>query len=214
MIYVNMLNNDLNKCRVYYYEDFSDFFSLFKTNYDLTQFKKDEFISKINYMEREHTSTSNPYHLLIYMNQQEQLIIGKNIFCVFSHSEEENNQWISSKTDLYRILSKINLTRKLYIQKILTSVTNNIMEIKISKDNYFNYLDSYILYGSSIQFSSEFDEIMQNEELEIKQIKFQLFDQSVITIRDGNQVEFNRNTSNEEKIEFVLFLSHLFNDSK
>jgi len=213
-MYVNTLNKDLNKCRVYYYENFNDFFSLFKINYDLTQFKKNKFLSKINYMERDNKSTSNPYNLLIYMNQQEQLVIGKNIFCVFYHSEEENNQWINSKTDLYRILSKINLTQKLYIQRMLTSVTNNIMEIKLSKDNYFNYFDSYILYGSSIQFSSEFDEIMQNEELEIKQIKFQLFDRSVITIRDGNQVEFNKNTSNEEKIEFVLFLSHLLNDSR
>ncbi|WP_218924990.1 hypothetical protein [Bacillus wiedmannii] len=148
------------------------------------------------------------------MNQQEQLIVGENIFCVFYHYEEENKQWKTAKTDLYRAISKVNLTEKMYLRRMLASITNNIMEIRLSKDNYFNYFDNYILYGSSLQFSLEFDEIMQNEELEIKQIKFQLFDQSVVTIRDGNQIEFNKDTSNEEKIEFILFLSHLINDSR
>ncbi|PEU28633.1 hypothetical protein CN532_11445 [Bacillus wiedmannii] len=213
MMYVNTLNNDLKKCRIYYYKNFNDFFSMFKINYNLDQLKKVTFLSEISYMDRNYKSKA-PFPLLIYMNQQEQLIVGENIFCVFYHYEEENKQWKTAKTDLYRAISKVNLTEKMYLRRMLASITNNIMEIRLSKDNYFNYFDNYILYGSSLQFSLEFDEIMQNEELEIKQIKFQLFDQSVVTIRDGNQIEFNKDTSNEEKIEFILFLSHLINDSR
>lgn len=210
-MYVNTINKDLKKCRIYYYESSRDFFSSFNLNYDLDQCIKVKRISKINYLYK-NNKTMSPFFLLIYMNKKEQLIVGENIFCVFLHYEEENEKYVTSNADLNRFISKVNLTKKKYIRRMLTSITNNIMEIRLSKDNYFNYFDNYILYGSNLQFSLEFDEIMQNEELEIKQIKFQLFNQSVVTIRDGNQIEFNKNTSSEEKMEFISFLSQLINE--
>ncbi|AMQ05221.1 hypothetical protein [Sporosarcina psychrophila] len=192
----------INFCKIYLYENEYEFFSN----------RRYERIDKsLIYFDKVNNNDIKSKEIITYNDNFQIVIIGK-IAILFSDNfikEYKEVDNINKSIDL--MLKTINLTDKSIIKKYLNEVTGNITEIILSQENYFNYFDSPHLYGSKIQLSEEFETIMDNEDLLINKIKFQLLGNSTITIRDKNLLEFSENTSKQEKILFLNLLGQILN---
>jgi hypothetical protein len=211
------LNEKLNICMIYYYKDFKALFNKFIEIYDLRKFKKTEFVLPFNNQfeisQKKNNLINSKNSIHIFYNSEIQFIFGMNIFCFFTKPIYEENCKVGGiDNGLLKFLHKVNLTEKKNLLKFIDVVTYNIMEITLEQEGYFDYFDSNFLYGSRLQLSLDFETIMEAAELNIEHIKFQLFENSTVNIRNENQVEFSNNISENEKIKFIICLSSAFID--
>lgn len=145
------------------------------------------------------------YNSKIYYKDNNQIIIQNNLV-IISIEKLMNDEYKTCK-----LLETVNLTDKYLVRNYLEKLTNNITELSLHHENYFNFFDTSHFYGSKIQLSIEFETVMVNEDLRIKKIKFQFLDNIVVTIRDGNIVEFNENANDEQKLLFFYMLEQILN---
>ncbi|WP_432694330.1 hypothetical protein ACRBU7_11030 [Priestia aryabhattai] len=205
--------NNFNVCLAFQYKGLKNF------NMEIFQKKFLQNLNSTEFIFYSRSLKSNPMkvnktlkqtrHFKIYYDDKKQIVIGKNICYIFLRTfeqleslEGEENSWLNSS-------GRINLIDKNKIDSYLENVTDNLLEITLSKENYFDYFDTYFFYGSRLQLSHEFDTIINNEDLCIKQLKFQLYDNSTVTIRRENLIEFGSETTVNEKMNFIWFLSTL-----
>ena len=200
MIYLYILNNKTNYCKIYLLDD------EFSKKCSLEIFKS--FITlPLHFNELYNFQDAKLNNVVVYYNESSQIILLKNLVIIFlSDLIKEKNE-----VESYSSLLKVDLTDKNIIKKYLNEITNNITEISLSHENHFNYFDNPHLYGSKLQLSVEFETIMDNEDLLINKIKFQFSGNSTITIRDKNILEFSDQTKEQDKLLFFYSLAQILN---
>ncbi|KOY83078.1 hypothetical protein I6G82_11060 [Lysinibacillus macroides] len=210
--------NNFNVCLVFYYKGSDNLNTFlyeehFKKNFKNLKNTELIFHPKIFKNDKEDKYKALKInHFSIYYNEEIQLVVGKNIFCVFLLNFEQIKSFSFWGNSGSEFIDKINLTRKHVINDIINVITDNILEITLSKENYFDYFDNYFFYGSSLQITREFEIIMENADLFINQFKFQFFGNSTVDIRDENLVEFGKEVTVHEKMHFIWYLSKLLQE--
>lgn len=154
-----------------------------------------------------------------YFNQREKsyieisdmniFIFGRSLLWVFCDNKVINCFEHTFDTEITKYL----VTSKDTIGKLFEeNYSDNLLEISIDRDDFYEVLPNDIYYGSQLNYSSEFESIIRKEDIEITSYKLQpQHSNSTITFYKENLIEFSFYSDYSEIRKNIVELSLIFN---
>lgn len=186
---------------------FSLITSLLNTKkYDITLFKnelslqnyfetlnKEEFVSK--YLEK----VSSIHFLLI-----------DKLLWIFVQDIDKTEDILADIEQYFdKAIDKVHVTNKNFIESLfINEFSDNLLEITVDDEDYYDFLTSDSIYGSQLNYSHEYEQIIDNN-LTIFSYKLQpSTGKNVITFGYENIIEFSKHMKLTEMINSVKALSN------
>ncbi|MBN3525060.1 hypothetical protein [Paenibacillus apiarius] len=110
-------------------------------------------------------------------------------------------------------IRKCMVTDKKLVSSLFTEdFSDNLLEISIERHDYYEVLPNNFYYGSQLNYSSEYESIINEDGVEIMSFKLQPHNSdSTITFINENLIEFSQFSHETEMRNQICALSALFN---
>lgn len=107
-------------------------------------------------------------------------------------------------------LEKFEVTTKEFINFLFDKdFSDNLMEIFIAGEYIYDYFDDQFLYGSQLNLSREYEKIIENQDIQILDVKLQpLSISSSVTLCNDNVVEFSNKNNTAENAQVIRNLTN------
>ncbi|MDL1163819.1 hypothetical protein P0100_22710 [Yersinia pestis] len=142
-------------------------------------------------------------------------ITAKNLVWVFFDEELLSSEHRHIRIDeLFRSkMKKYMVTNKRLLNTLFTEdFSDNLLEISIDRNDYYEILPNNLYYGSQLNYSSEYESIINEDDIEIMSFKLQpQYSNFTITFFNENLIEFSECTDVPEMKRHISDLSALIN---
>lgn len=110
-----------------------------------------------------------------------------------------------------KAVSSIRITNKEFLESLfIDGFSDNLLEIHVAHDEYDDFIELTSVYGSQVNYSSEYEQIINND-LKITSYSLQPMNETnVITFRDENSIEFSKHMGLTEIIRIINKISSYY----
>lgn len=139
-------------------------------------------------------------------------LLADNLLWVFFRNKN-NAEKTTSTIEKYfsEVVNSIKVTDKKFIEYLLINgFSDNLLEITVVHDGYYDFIESTNIYGSQVNYSTAYEQIINSNCKIISYCLQPLDETSVITFRDENSVEFSKHMKLSQIIRIIDKLSNYY----
>ncbi|AUO12209.1 hypothetical protein [Priestia megaterium] len=138
------------------------------------------------------------------------LLLTDKLLWIFIEDIDKNENILTYIEECFNeVIYKVNVTDKKFIESLfINEFSDNLLEITVDDENFYEFLTTDSIYGSQINYSHEYEQIIDNNLTIFSYTLQPISGKNVITFWYENAIEFSKHMKLTEMINSVKLLSN------
>lgn len=156
---------------------------------------KENELKLLNFMNEKYFKIAEEIHFFLF----------ESLFLIIKNTKIKSDIEFLMPKIILDIIKPVNITDKKLIEFFFNcNFSDNLIEMYINGDEEYEFFEKQLINGEGLNYTFEFKKVLNIKSVSFEYIKLQpKFNNYVITLRNKNLLQFNKNLDIKEIFDFV-----------